>query len=138
MQHDTTRNREALRRFYQDAETNGDLAVINEVFDPDVILHSPFPGLPPGRAGLAEGVALLRSAFPDFTVTAEDVIAEADKVVARCAISGTHNGDFLGIAPSGRSFHSREIMIARFSRGTIVELWSVVDELTQRQQLGWL
>ena len=59
MQQDTARKRETLRRFYQDAESCGDLAIISEVSDIDVIQHSPFPGLPPGAEGLAQGVALL-------------------------------------------------------------------------------
>ena len=138
MPEDVATNREAFRRFYRDAESEGHLDIIDEVFDPEVILHSPFPGLPPGPAGLKQGVALLRKAFPDFTVAEDDVISEGDKVVARCTISGTHQGDFMGVPPSGRSFRSREIMIARFREGRIVELWSVVDELSQRRQLGWL
>jgi steroid delta-isomerase-like uncharacterized protein len=136
--HEPDSNREALRRFYRDAESNGDLAVIDDVFDPAVVLHSPFPGLPAGAEGLRQGVELLRAAFPDFTVTEDDSIAEGDKVVARCTVSGTHEGEFLGAPASGKSFSSQEIMIARFRDGLVVELWSVVDELSQREQLGWL
>jgi len=127
-----------FRKFFQDVESKGQIHVIDEIFSKDVILHSPFPGLPAGPEGLKQGITLLRSAFPDFAVTEEDMIAEGDKVVARCTVSGTHHGDFLGMAPSGRSFKNTEIMIARFENGQIAELWSVVDEISQRKQLGWL
>jgi predicted ester cyclase len=76
--------------------SEGNLEVIDEVFDPDVILHSPFPGLPAGAAGLKEGVALLRQVFPNFRLAEDDLIAEEHKVVARCTASGTHEGEFMG------------------------------------------
>ena len=103
-----------------------------------MIIDAPFPELPPGVEGVRHGIALLREAFPDFTVSDDDVVAEGDTVAARCTVSGTHTGAFLGMAPSGRSFETQEVMIARFRGGRIVELRSLVDELSQRQQLGWL
>ena len=134
---DVDRNRDVLRRFCH-AESHGELDVLDEIFASDVILHSPFPGLRPGIEGLKQGITLLREAFPDFTVSDTDLVAEGDKVVARCAVSGTHQGTFLGAAASGRRFETQEVMIARIHDGRIVELWSLVVVLTQRQLLGWL
>ena len=130
-------NREIFREFFTKVESKGDVKLIDDIFSSNVIIHSPFLGLPPGAEGLKQGILLLRNAFPDFSVVEEDMICENDKIVARCLVSGTHKNDFLGIPPSGKSFKTTEIMIARFENGQIVELWSVVDEISQRKQLGW-
>ena len=132
------KNRETFRKFFNEVESYGELHLIDDIFAINVTLHSPFPGLPSGVEGLRQGIVILRNAFPDFSVVEEDMISEKDKIVARCIVSGTHKGDFLGISPSGKNFKTTEIMIARFENRQIVELWSVVDEISQRKQLGWL
>ena len=80
--------------------------------------------------------ARLRQAFPDLQVTVEDVIAEGDKVVARNTVTGTHQGEYLGLPPTGRSIAYNEIFIFRFANGRIAETWGVVDVFSQLRQLG--
>ncbi len=85
------------------------------------------------RRRLAE--ALLRI-YPDIHLTVHDVIAEGDKVVARNTVTGTHQGEFMGVAPTGKSVTYDEIFIFRFANGRVVETWGVVDVFSQMKQLG--
>jgi predicted ester cyclase len=78
----------------------------------------------------------LHRAFPDLRVTVGDVIAEGDKVVSRNSVTGTHQGEYMGIPPTGKSVTYNEIFIVRFVNGRIAETWGVVDVLSQMKQLG--
>jgi hypothetical protein len=78
----------------------------------------------------------LHAAFPDLHIDVEDMIAEGDKVVARVTASGTHQGEFMGIAPTGNRVEFSAIDIARIAEGKIVEHWSNSDQLGMMQQLG--
>jgi NAD(P)H-dependent FMN reductase/predicted ester cyclase len=117
-------NREAFRRLYEEAVSKGDLDVIDEVVNPDVVHHTAYDAQGPGAQGLKETTAMLRRAFEDFSMTAKDVIAEGDKVVARFAVSGVHTGELDGTPPSGEPFEFEEVMIVRFAGGQIAEIWN--------------
>ncbi len=129
-------NKDAYRRFYEGLFNEGNPNIVDELVDPNVHAHSPFPGQGPGSEGFKQAIMNFRIAFPDLQVKAEDMIAESDKVVARFVVSGTHQGDFMGIPPTGNKFCFEEIGIVRIEKGIIVEHWSVADSLTLMQQLG--
>jgi steroid delta-isomerase-like uncharacterized protein len=129
-------NKAALRRLIDEAFTKGNLAVVDELIANDFVDHSPPPNTSPDKAGLKEIVKLLRGAFPDLKLTIVDAIAEGDKVAIRLVSRGTHKGDFLGIAPTGRSINVNEQHFVRFAGGKIVEHWGVEDNLGMMQQLG--
>ncbi len=78
----------------------------------------------------------LRRAFPDLTLTIEDVTAADDKVWARIRSTGTHRGPFLGNAGTGQSIAIDVIDIARFENGKMVDHWGVADRLGVLFQLG--
>lgn len=80
--------------------------------------------------------ARLHHAFPDLHVTIEDLIEEDDKVVARNTVTGTHQGEYMGLPGTGKSITYNEIFIVRFEDGRIAETWGVVDVLAQMRQLG--
>ena len=80
--------------------------------------------------------AILLRAYPDLHVTVEDLIAEDDKLVARNTVTGTHQGEYMGVPPTGKSVTYNEIFIVRFANGRITETWGVVDVLSQMKQLG--
>jgi steroid delta-isomerase-like uncharacterized protein len=80
--------------------------------------------------------ARLLRAFPDLHITVEDLIEEGDKVVGRNSITGTHQGEYMGIPPTGKTVTYNEIFIFRFDNGRIAETWGVVDVFLQMQQLG--
>ena len=75
-------------------------------------------------------------AFPDYTHSIEEVIAKGDKVVARCTYTGTHEGEFMGIPPSGNTFKYLGIHVWQLKDGKIVEGWALEDMLYLMEQLG--
>ncbi|HEX4815978.1 MAG TPA: ester cyclase [Nonomuraea sp.] len=133
------RNKATFRRFH-DAISSGDADVvsrtIDEIVDPDVLIRTPLPIKTTGAEALKEVLATLHRAFPDLHVEVEDMIAEDDKVVSRNTCTGTHRGEYLGLPPTGRSVTYKEIIIARFADGRLVETWAVVDVFSQMRQLG--
>jgi hypothetical protein len=128
-----------LRRFC-DAMNTGDAELISktidEVVQPDVQIRTPLPVQATGAQALKEVFARLHRAFPDLHITVEDLIAEGDKVVGRNSVSGTHQGEYMGVPPTGRSVAYNEIFIFRFVDGRIAETWGVVDVFSQMKQLG--
>lgn len=125
-------NRETLRRF-MDAANSGDLEVLDSLVRPDAVIRTPLP-----VSGLKEVFTRLRTAFPDLHVSVEDVIAEGDKVVCRNRVTGTHLGEYMGRAATGRAVSYDEMFVVRLVDGLIAETWGVVDVLTQMRQLGFL
>jgi predicted ester cyclase len=123
-----TSNKATFSRFH-DAMNTGDAEVISktidELVDPDVLIRTPLPV--GGR---------LHRACPDLHVTVEDLIEEGDKVVGRNSVTGTHQGEYIGLAPTGKSITYNEIFIFRFAGGRIAETWGVVDVFSQLRQLG--
>jgi len=135
---DETSNKATVRRLL-DAMNTGDAELvsqtIDEVFEPDVKQHSPFEAT--GTQTLKENVvARLYRAFPDLHITIEDLIEEGDKVVEKDTVTGTHQGEYNGLPPTGKSVSYSEIFIMRFVNGRIAEIWGVVDLLSQMKQLG--
>ena len=134
-----TSNKATLRRFC-DAMNSGDAELIaktiDEVVEPDVLIRTPLPVEATGAQALKEVFARLHRVFPDLHITVEDLIAEGDKVVGRNSVTGTHQGDYMGVPPTGKSVAYDEIFIFRFSNGRIAETWGVVDVFSQMKQLG--
>ena len=134
-----TSHKATFRRFHEVINT-GDLkvvyAAIDELVDPKVLLSTPLPVEATGAKGLRQVMQTLLHAFPDLHATVEDLIAEDDKVAGRTTLTGTHHGDYMGHAPTGRSITYNEIFIFRFVGGRIAETWGVVDVFSQMKQLG--
>ncbi|MCV7259246.1 ester cyclase [Mycobacterium shimoidei] len=136
-----TINKVSFSRFH-DAVNTGDLQVISKVIDelvePDALIRTPAPVDGTGAAALKQVWAMLLRAFPDLHLAVEDMIAEGDKVVVRNTVTGTHRGEYMGLAPTGKSVTYNEIFIFRFVNGRVVETWGVVDVLSLMKQLGML
>jgi steroid delta-isomerase-like uncharacterized protein len=136
-----SRNKATLTRF-EEALSSGDWELISntieEVVAPDALIRTPLPIEATGADLLKEVFRRLHRAFPDLHITIEDLIAEGDKVVVRNTITGTHQGEYVGLPPTGRSITYNEIFIVRFAGSRIVETWGVVDVLSQLRQLGAL
>ena len=111
-----------------------DFSAIEELF-PDCIYHSPATGELRGEA-YRKFFASLLNAFPDGRLTVNDQVAEDDKVVARWSFTGTHKGQLMGIAPTGKQVAMTGISITRIINGKIVEAWEEWDSLGMMQQLG--
>jgi predicted ester cyclase len=133
----TEQNKAILRRFVA-AINNSNEAAFLEMLAPDVVDHYSLPGLPPGREGWNLNRKILRAAFPDGCWHEDDLLAEGDRVVGRYTLRGTHQGEFLGILPTGKPITVSNIHIVRLVDGKIVEHWGHGDDLGMMQQLGAL
>lgn len=128
-----------FRRFC-DAMNTGDAEVISKTIDalvePDAVIRTPLPIGATGAQALKEVFARLHRVFSDLDITVEDLIAEGDKVVGRNSVTGIHEGEYMGLPPTGKSVKYNEIFIFRFAGGRIAETWGVVDVFSQMKQLG--
>jgi predicted ester cyclase len=129
-------NKALVRRFVGEVQSGGNIDLIDEICSPEFVNHSAPPGLPADREGIKIVTAMFRGAFPDSYFTVEDMIGEGDKVTTRKTFHGTHEGEFMGIPPTGRRVSMSLIDIVRISEGRVVEHWSVGDNLGMMQQLG--
>ena len=121
---------------FAEGVVSGNLDVIDEVMADDVVDHDPAPDQGPGPEGFKQFFTTLRNAFPDFDIEPEHMVATEDDVAIAYTLTGTHQGDFLGVAPTGRSISARGVQIARFRDGQIVERWGSSDQMSILQQLG--
>jgi predicted ester cyclase len=135
----TTSNKATFRRFH-DAMNTGDVELISKTIDelvePDVLIRTPLPVEATGAQALKQVWAMLLRGLPDVHVTVEDLIAEGDKVVSRNSVTGTHQGEYMGLPPTGKSVTYNEIFILRFVNGRVAETWGVADVFSQMKQLG--
>jgi steroid delta-isomerase-like uncharacterized protein len=129
----------ALARRSWEVGTGGSLDTLEdalvEVYAHNCILHEADEDIV-GIEGLTQFVSMIRSAIPDLRITIEDDMAEGDKVVTRWIGQGTHQGELLGIAPTGNQVTFTGITIHRIEDTKIVEEWSNWDALGVRQQIG--
>ena len=128
-------NKEIMRRAYR-AIGEGDVKVLGELMADDVIEHEEFPGLEPTKEGVLGFFEILRGAFPDLTMTPEDMVGEGDKVCVRGTMAGTHSGDFMGIPATGHAVSVAFYDLMRLQNGQIVEHWGLTDSETMMRQLG--
>jgi predicted SnoaL-like aldol condensation-catalyzing enzyme len=129
-------NKALVRRFVDEVQSGGNIDLIDEICSPEFVNHSAPPGLPADCEGIKIVTSIFRGAFPDSYFTVEDMIAEGDKVATRKTFHGTHEGEFMGIPPSGKTVTIGLIDIVRISEGMVVEHWSMGDNLGMMQQLG--
>jgi predicted ester cyclase len=81
---------------------------------------------------------LFREAFPNMMIVIEDMVAEGDKVVARCSVRAKHEGEFMGRAATQAPVEFTGIAIVRIDNGKIVEAWNNFDFMTMYKQVGYL
>lgn len=130
-------NKAIARRFYEEFANKANLAVAEELVAANFVdRNPPSPELEPGIEGLKQVFNLYRSAFPDMTLTVEDQIAEGDKVVTSLTFQGTHEGELMGIPPTGKTVKMGVIDILRLEGGQFVERWGEADTMGMMQQLG--
>ena len=134
----TSTNVATFERFHCSCNS-GDIddivSTIDEVFLPDAVVHSPLAA-GSGPETMKQIWRLLLRAFPDIHVIVEDTIVDHDKIASRQTVTGTHRGEYRGLAPTGKAVMYEEIFVIRFTDGRIAEVWGVVDTLTQLRQLG--
>jgi predicted ester cyclase len=126
---------QVARRAIEDVWNNGKYDG-EPLLAPQVTLHYRGRAIPMTPESALAVVKMWRTAFPDFHFRIEDVIVSGDKVVLRIPFSGTHQGPFQGIAPTGRKVDVTETLIVRVENGLIAEMWEDYDEYGLRLQLG--
>ena len=129
-------NKALLRRLYDEVFVDWNLDVVDELIGPEFVGHEMPPGTPPGPVGFKQFYGWLRSAFPNLRYRVDDVIAEGDRVAVRWTWSCTHNGEFMGIAPTGKQASVTGMAIYRVAGGKCVERWVELGLLGLLQQLG--
>ena len=122
----------------EDVWNKGDFRLADRMFTSGAVLHFRGHSFPlTAEVGL-QTVKNWRNAFPDFHFTLEDMIVEGNKVVLRIPFTGTHQGRFWGVEPTGRKVNVTEILIIRIEDDKIAEMWEDFDEYGMRIQLGLL
>ena len=112
------------------------MAALEELYTPDYVYHGPGVFGDMDLAAMKQMIPAFYAAFPDQYTTLEDLIAEGDKVVSRYTFRGTHQGEFMGMPPTGKVVTYTGIAICRFAGSKVVEYRSSVDLLGLLQQLG--
>ena len=134
----TDQNKAIVRKFVEEHLNTGKILEGKMLFAPDFVEHAAPPGVPPTFEGVQTFFTALRTAFPDFKYTIEDVIAEGDLVVQRTTGEGTMKGEFQGMKPSGKHAKWAEMHIVRVKDGKITEHWANIDQVGMLTQLGFM
>ncbi|HEY3070527.1 MAG TPA: ester cyclase [Gaiellaceae bacterium] len=131
-------NKMISRRVVEEGFAQGKVELFDDLVAEDVVNHDETlpPEIPPGREGVKALAQGYKMAFPDLVLTVEDQIAEGDKVATRWTARGTHQGELMGIPPTGKEARVTGTTIDRIEDGQIVETWTNWDQVSLLQQLG--
>ncbi len=130
-------NKAITRRFLEEIFAGGNLELVDELFAPNFVLHDPsVPQEVHGLEAMKQYITMYRTAYPDTRFAVGDQIAEGDRVVTRWTGQGTHQGELMGIPPTGARVTVTGISIDRIAGGRIEETWVSYDALGMMQQLG--
>ncbi|MEZ4769521.1 MAG: ester cyclase [Caldilineales bacterium] len=128
-------NQAAFRQVICEAYNKGNYTILHDHFNPDFVEHQ--FGIHATIEGMQRDIQYLRTAFPDFNLTIEDMATADDKVWARMTARGTNRGGFMG-PPNGRPFEIAVFDTCRFQDGKIIEHWGSPDRFALLAQLGLL
>lgn len=129
-------NRALVEHFVEEAFNRGNLEAAEEIYAPRFISHDTTTPEEQGTPDdVRQFVKTYRTAFPDGHTSVDGMVAEGDEVAYRWTFRGTHQGDLMGIAPTGERVEITGITINRLSGGKIEEQWNAFDELGMLQQI---
>ena len=124
------------RRAY-DLINAGDIDGFGGLMADDFVEHEEMPGLAPTKEGVLDMFRRYRAAFPDMQMNAEEVLVSGDRTVTRGKATGTHQGELMGMPPSGKRIEVKFIDIMQFNdAGVVREHWGLMDMFSMMQQLG--
>lgn len=132
----TDTNKKIVTEFIDGLFSRGDLDTVDAYLTDDFLNHDPPYGVSNDREGMRAAGASFRAAFPDWHSAMHLLIAEADLVAEHFTARGTHRGEVMGVAPTGREVSLQGINIFRVRDGRISERWGRLDDLGFLQQLG--
>ena len=125
----------AAQERFAEAVNTGNFEIFDEVVAEDAVDHDPAPDQGRGPEGFKTFFGMMRNAFPDLEVTPEHMTATDEDVALAYTVTGTHQGEFQGVEPTGKSISVRGCQIGRFEDGKLAERWGSSDELGILQQL---
>jgi steroid delta-isomerase-like uncharacterized protein len=131
-------NKEVIRAYVETIFNQQQVDRADELAAADYLDHAALPGQAPGLQGARKKWAMYLAGIPDLRVSIEDLVAEGDKVAVRRSYEGTHQGELLGVPPTGKHVQIGGISIFRLAQGKITEQWEQLDRLALMQQLGVL
>lgn len=129
-------NKAIVRSLIDRLFTDGDLGAVDTYLADDFVMHDPPLGVPGDREGMRAAGSIIRKAFPDWRSNLHMLVGEGDIMAERFTASGTHQGELMGVAPTGNTVSLKGINIFRVRDGQVVEWWSRLDELGLFRQLG--
>jgi len=110
-----------VRRNTEEVQSKGNFDVFEELFSDDFVDHTTQPGTSPDKAGVRKFYTYMREAFPDFHAEIHWQLADGDRVMTYKTYHGTHDGPFLGIAPTHRKIHFESVDVMRVRNGQITD-----------------
>ena len=125
-----------VRRNTEEVQGKGNFNVFEEIFADDFVDHTTQPNMSPDKAGVRTLYTYMREAFPDFHAEIHWQLAEGDRVTTYKTYYGTHEGPFLGIAPTRHRIHFESVDVMRVREGKITDHWGVGNLLSLMQQIG--
>ena len=126
-----------IKRFYTEVVGDGNLALIDELVSDGFVDHDPLPGQSPSKDGVSFFVNTMRAAFPDLKATVmEPALVDGNLEALYVVLTGTHQGELMGIAATGRKVEFSGIDIIRVEDGKVVEHWGATDTMALMQQIG--
>ena len=128
-------NEDVMRRFIEEVINTGDYGVLNDLIQPNYVYRTPDQELQ-GVESIQALFTAYRIAFPDLNVSIDDLVASDDRVVVAFTLTGTHEGDLMGIPATGKSVEVHGVILSRLEDGKIAEEWEILDMLAMFQQLG--
>jgi steroid delta-isomerase-like uncharacterized protein len=129
-------HKQQVIRFYHEVWNRPDLSVVPEILAPDVTFRGSLGTVRTGHSEFGDYVREITSALHDYRCDIENLVAEADQVVARMTFSGVHNRAFLGVPPTGKRVAWAGAAFFTFVDGLISDLWVLGDLHSLREQLG--
>lgn len=130
-------NKKIVHRYFNELMNEGNMETLEEIFSPNLTFRIPTRPEPiRGHEGMRGFVTQLRSGFPDIKFTIQRGAAEKNMVAIRWTITGTHNGEFLGIPASGNSIEDQGVDIFYIANGQITEMWVNENDMGLMQQMG--
>jgi steroid delta-isomerase-like uncharacterized protein len=135
----TDENKAVVQRWFSEVVSNGDMSSLDEIC---AVCHPQFAMVegvvepaPQGISGLKDLIRGLRAAFPDLVATVDEQVAEGDKVVSRVTMTGTHQGEFMGMPATGKSFSVPGVSIWEVRGGQLISEWVSWDSMGMLRQL---
>ena len=130
-------NEAVVKRWWEELWNQGNLAVADEIVAPSFTDHDPAsPWVPPGIDGCKTLVSGYRAVFPDIHFTIESQVASGDRIVSHWRCRGTHKGELMGIAATGKTIEVEGISILHLENGRIRHQTTVWDALGLLRQIG--